>query len=109
MICDLAETYGILNYKELSPLLVATLVIGLPPSSRIMKKIAKARLTYEESMLALIFDVLQAMNYKLSHRKGQEKPKSLYKKFTEVKEKDDLRAFNSPEDYEKWRKEHTHA
>lgn len=109
MICDIAETYGIYDYTQLSPRMLATLVIGLREDSRVFKKISKARLTYEESMLALIFDILQAMNYKLGHRKGQEKPKSLYKKLTEVKEKDDLIAFNSPEDYERWRKEHTYA
>lgn len=109
MICDLAQTYGIWNYKDLPPSLVATLVIGLGENSRIMKKQAKARLSYQDSILALIFDSLQVISYKLGHRKGQEKPKSLYKKLTEEKKKDDLKAFKSPEDFDKWRKEHVNG
>lgn len=106
MICDLAETYGIFNYEELSPRLVSTLVIGLRDNSRVKRKLSNSRLTFEESMLVIVFDALQAINYKLGHRKGQEKPKSLYKKINEEKKKDDLMTFNSPEMFENWRKEH---
>lgn len=107
IICDLAETYGIYDYRMLPPKTVATLVLGLREDSRVMMKISKARLSYKDSILALIFDGVLAVNYKLGHKKGQEKPKSLYKKLTEVQKKDELRSFRTPEEYEKWRKEHT--
>lgn len=109
MICDLAQTYGLFNYKSLPPSLVATLVLGLGEDSRVIKKITKARLSYHDSILALIFDSLQIINYKLGHRKGQGKPKSLYKKLTEENKKDDLKAFKSPEEFDKWRKEHVNG
>ena len=106
MICDLAETYGIYDYRSQSPELISVLVFGLKEDSRVIKKITKARLSFNDSILALIFDSLQIINYKLGHRKGQEKPKSLFKKLTEEKKKDDLQKFATPEAFENWRKEH---
>jgi len=40
LICDLAETYHIFNYRELPPSLAATLSVGLKDDSRIKKEVA---------------------------------------------------------------------
>lgn len=93
----------------LPPKTIHTLILGLREDSRTMMKLSKAKMSYKDSLLALIFDSVQVMNYKLGHRKGQEKPKSLYKKLTEEKKKDELKSFSTPEEYEKWRKEHIHG
>ena len=103
IICDLAETYHILNYRELSPDLVATLVIGLPDHSRIKKKIAKKTSTLEQELLALIIDLMAISMWNRSGRKGP-KPPSIYKVLSkEDTEKDELESFDSPEEYEAWR------
>lgn len=39
VICDLAETYGVLNYRELPLQTVATLASGLHADARIMEAI----------------------------------------------------------------------
>lgn len=106
MICDLAETYGILDYKQIKPNILATLVLGLPRDSRIMMKISKAKLGYLDSVLALIFDCLQVIAYNQGHKKGAKKPESLFKKITAEDKKDEYMTFTSPEEFERWRKEH---
>lgn len=104
LICDLAETYGIYNYKELSPMLVATLTIGLRDESRVKMKISGQRITMDQMLMALIVDDLNLLLWSRKRKRGK-RPPSLYKKLTEPKkEKDELRAFESPEDYERWRK-----
>lgn len=106
MICDLAETYGILDYKQIKPNILAVLVMGLPQDSRIMRKITKAKLGFKDSVLALIFDALQVIAYNQGHKKGAKRPESLYKKLTTEPKKDEYMTFTSPEEFERWRKEH---
>jgi len=104
MICDLAETYGIFDYQELPPRLVATLVVGLRDNSRVKMKLAGARLTMDQMLLALILDSINLLRWGRSRKRGA-KPKSAYKLLTEEKkQKDELKAFRSPEDYEAWMK-----
>lgn len=107
IICDLAQYYHILDYSQIKPNILATLVLGLPDDSRIMRKISGAKMSYKDSVLALIFDVLQIIAFNQGHRKGAKRPESLYKKLTtEEKKKDELMTFDTPEQYEAWRKEH---
>lgn len=109
MICDLAETYGILDYKKLSPNLVATLVVGLKPESRVMMHLANSKLNYQQTLLAFIFDALRVIAFNQGHRKGAKKPESLYKKLINPPKKDELMSFSSPDEFERWRREHVHG
>lgn len=103
IICDLAETYHVLNYQELPPDLVATLVIGLPDSSRIKRKLSNKTITLDQELLAIIIDLISIYMWGRSGRKGA-KPPSIYKTLTrDNKDKDELEAFDSIEDYEAWR------
>ena len=105
MICDLAETYGILNYQELSPSLVATLVVGLRDNSRVKMKLSKSNLTIDQAMLALILDGINLLIWSRSKKHGS-KPKSVYKLLTEEKKpKDELKAFRTAEDFDSWLKQ----
>ena len=85
MICDLAETYKILDYRALSPMLVATLCIGLPDSSRIKRRVAGIKTTLEESLLALIVDGINVLIWMRTKdgSKGRNRPDSLYKKLND--------------------------
>lgn len=106
MICDLAETYHILDYTVLKPNTLAILVKGLSQDSRVMRHLRNEKLTYLDSMLALIFDCLRIIAYNQGHKKGAKRPQSLFEKLTKVEKKDELMKFSSPESYERWRKEH---
>lgn len=103
LICDLAETYKIYDYKALPISLVATLAAGLRKDSRVKMEMSKQKLTYTEQMLALIFDALQFIHYKQGHKKGQQRPKSLFESLMKKEEKEELMSFDTIEDFERWR------
>lgn len=58
LICDLAETYHIFNYKSLPIFTVATLASGLRDDSRIKLKLNKQRVSNTDLLLAVIADRL---------------------------------------------------
>lgn len=87
MICDLAETYHIYNYRELPVSLLATLVAGLRANSRTKMAINGTKIPMETLLMASIYDRLNSwiwMNTK-EGRKGQNPPKSLLQMMTTEK------------------------
>lgn len=58
LICDLAETYRVLDYRALPVELLATLAAGLRPDARIWQKIAALR--EEQEKEASGFDTAEA-------------------------------------------------
>lgn len=103
MICDLAETYGIYDYKAEKPSLIATLAVGLPESSRIMRKFSGLSLTIDQMLLAMIEDSLNGLIWGLGGKKHSKKPKSIFKMLMNPNEKkDELMSFRTPEEYEAW-------
>lgn len=61
LICDLAEIYGIYDYRQLPVKTVAVLAAGLGDKSRIKKKITGVKLDIELQLLAVIADRLGAL------------------------------------------------
>ena len=109
VICDLAETYHILDYKALSPSLVATLCVGLPDFSRIKRRLAGIKLSLTEMLLALVVDGINMLIWQNTKdgMKGRNRPESIYKKLTEEKKpKDEYQAFRTIEEYESWYRAH---
>ena len=60
LICDLAETYGIFDYKALPVNMVALFSLGLRDNSRIKLKMAGQTQSNDTLLLALIYDNLTA-------------------------------------------------
>ena len=105
LICDLAETYHIFNWRELPPSLVATLSIGLSNDSRIKRKIIKQTVSLRDLLLALLIDGVNTLIWQNTKdgAKNRNKPESLFKKFTEQnKPREELEVFNSQEAFELW-------
>ena len=109
LICDLAETYGILNYKQMiesSPSLVATLSVGLSMDSRIKRKMIGCELTLDQMLASLILDGINTLVWfgTKDGAKGRNRPKSIYRALMglDKKPKDELMTFDSPEAYEEW-------
>lgn len=101
----MAETYGIFDYKEVKPSIVATLAVGLPESSRIRRKFSGISLTLEQMMLAMLVDGVNISIWQRSGAKKSRKPLSIFKKLTEKeKPKDELMSFRTPEEYEAFMK-----
>jgi len=106
MICDLAETYHILDYKGLPPSLVATLVVGLNNDSRVKRKLSKNNITLEQSLLALIVDGVITLVWQNTKdgAKNRNHPESVFNRLTKANEKpsDDLESFESVDDFNAW-------
>ena len=110
LICDLAETYNVLNYRELSPELVAVLSLGLKNDSRVKRHFNKSRLNLEQELLADIADSLRFICWTFSkeaHKGRSYKGKSLLKLFTEgpEKPKDELESFATIEEFNAYMKQ----
>lgn len=107
MICDFAETYHILNYRELSPGLAATLCVGLRDDSRVKMEIAGIKITLEQTLLARIADDLSFQSWAQTKdgQKNRNRPKSVLKTLLEEKREDQHETFLTPEDFDKaWEK-----
>ena len=79
LICDLAETYHILNYKALPAMLVASLVVGLRDDSRIKMKLSGSKAPAEIILLASAVDRLSLLVWMQTKdaEKGRNRPKSI--------------------------------
>lgn len=103
MICDLAETYHITDYKSLPPSVVAILVAGLRDDSRLVMKKNGAKAPDNIYMLAIIADRLGVIHASLT---GGDTPKSLMDMIDGIEEQEEERVyetFDSPEDFIKVR------
>lgn len=107
LICDLAETYHIYDYKKLPLTQVAIFAIGLKDDSRIKMKMSGQLAPMETLLLAGISDRLSILLWRQTKdgQKGRNMPTMILDTLTVKKEKEsDVIVFSSGEDYEKTRK-----
>lgn len=106
LICDLAETYQIYDYRSLPVKLVATLSAGLRDSSRIKMKAAGSTAPLETILLAVIADRVEAFRYGFTEdaENGTNQPKSLVSSILGEEQSQTTRSgitgFASPEEFE---------
>ena len=108
LICDMAETYHVLNMKAHPPFLIATLAAGLRPDARIVMKLTGRKLPDEDGIITLIYDRLNWLCWTWTiaaeHKKNM--PESLYEARTgTLKTKQKASGFSTPEEFERKRKE----
>lgn len=72
LICDLAETYQIYDYRSLPLKTVATLSAGLRDDSRIKLRVAGMPCSQETLLLAMIADRIEMFRYGFSDQKTKE-------------------------------------
>lgn len=109
LICDLAETYQVYDYKQLPLQTVAVFAYGLKDDSRIKQLLSDQIAPVERVLLASMVDRLSMLLWIQSKdgQKGVNRPAALTDFFIK-KEKEDTRefmTFESPEDYEAYRKQ----
>lgn len=82
LICDLAETYHIYDYRRLPVLSVAVFSLGLRQNSRIKMIMSGNRITLEESLLACAVDRLSILAWQKTKdgSKGTNVPQSILEK-----------------------------
>lgn len=108
LICDLAETYHIYDYKQLPVSTVAVFSCGLKEDSRIKMKMNQQLVPLETLLLAGISDKLSILIWFNSEdgRKGKNRPSSILEKLSAKDSKPQQKnevVFNSGEDFEKTR------
>lgn len=77
LICDLAETYGIYEHRDLKPSKIAIFSSGLPQDSRIKMLISGAKIPISQLIAALSADKLANLVWMMSEdgQKKQNPPK----------------------------------
>lgn len=103
LICDLAETYGILDYKVLPVETLAALSVGLRENSRIKMKLSGAKVKPDFLLLAAAVDRLSLLVWSKTKdaEKGRKRPKSLVEVLNGKKKESDVMAFNTVEEWER--------
>lgn len=110
LICDLAETYRIYDYRQLPLLQVAVFAYGLRDDSRIKKIISNQTASLDTLLFASMVDRLSLFLWLQTKdgQKGVNRPKSIVDQLTKPdKEERDEReylVFESGEDFENYRK-----
>jgi len=100
LICDLAETYHIYDYRSLPVKLVATLSAGLRDNSRIKLLAAGSPVSQEELLLAIIADRIEAFRYSFAN-KNASAPISLVEAILGGAKKDkNITSFKTAEEFE---------
>ena len=101
LICDLAETYGIFNYRSLPVRLVATLAAGLRDNSRIATVVTELKVSVTDTLLAIIADRIgQLIQAWSSKDLGI---KSIFEAIYQIEENDETSGFASGEAFmQRW-------
>lgn len=105
LICDLAETYGVFDYRALPLQTVATLGIGLNYNSRIKQKMAGIVVPFDTFLLAQAVDNLALLCWLNSKdgAKGTNRPQMISEKLRAVEEIKDTGRFADADEFERER------
>ena len=79
LVCDFAETYGILDYRALPAALLATLAVGLRDDSRIKMHLSGMRVTTDTLLLSAAVDRLSFLAWAQTKdgQAGRKRPVSI--------------------------------
>lgn len=103
LICDLAETYQIYDYKQLPPMRVAVFSYGLRDNSRIKTKFSGQSVPMDTLLLAGVSDRLSSLVWFQTKdgQKGKNRPPSIVDMLTNKKKEidKDVVTFRSGEDF----------
>lgn len=103
VICDLAETYRIYDYRKYDADYIAILVTGLRADSRIMKKYSGVKIDTIPLLLTRIFDQLNILLWMntVDGQNNRNQPKSLVETIVGSSSDDtDIVSFDTAEQFE---------
>ena len=105
MICDLAETYGIYNYRQLPADRVAVFVYGLRNDSRIKMAMADTTLPLNTMLQAGILDRLSILIWQKTAdaQTGKNRPASIVDLLTGNAQEPETVSFASGKEFEETR------
>ena len=111
LICDLAETYQIYDYRSLPVKLVAIFSCGLREESRIKRKLRREMPLEDKTtkLLVTIYDNLNMISWQLGGDENN-RPESLFEKLygKEEKKKNEPMRFRTGKDFkDEWKRRMT--
>ena len=105
LACDLLETYGVNDYRELPPKTMAALYFGLTPNSRTKSRQMGLSVPLDTFLLAQAVDALHLLCWLNSKdgEKGRNRPERISDKLILKEPVADNGRFESGEDFESFR------
>ncbi len=102
LVCDLAETYGIFDYRAQPATLIATLALGLRSDSRVRLAFAGQNVSNDTLLLAAAVDDLAFLAWTKTKnaRKNVGRPRSIVDALTKRQKGGGTMAFDTPEEFE---------
>lgn len=101
LICDLAETYHIFDYKALPLSTVAVLAVGLREDSRIKMKISGIKNIPPQILIdVLAVDTLRAIFYAIAGTKESKRSESMLSLMMGDETKEKMQGFTTAEEFE---------
>ncbi|MBQ9008190.1 MAG: hypothetical protein IJ088_02500 [Clostridia bacterium] len=106
VICDLAETYHVLDYRALPLKTVAALASGLREDSRIRMKLSGMKATTDTMLAAATVDRLSMLVWAKTKdgERGWNKPESILEKLTADSREEEFVTYDTPEEFMQARK-----
>lgn len=104
VICDLAETYHILDYKSVPVMTLAALCAGLHDDSRIKLRMMGLNKIAPSFALARAADLLAIINYALTAKQSTKPPQLYQDIMTGKRQEKKTSGFSSIEEFEEARK-----
>lgn len=105
IVCDLAETYNLYDFENIEGRKLATYVLGLRPSSRLMMELNGMKATTQEILTAKCVDTLNMLLWSKTNnaKSGRNKPESIVKNL--MVDKKPKQGFENSKDFERALKE----
>lgn len=102
VICDLAQVYGVFDYTEIPLSLAAALACGLPPESRIMRRLSGHKLDTTTMLLATAVDLLAVLCWRQTEdgMKSWNPPASVLAALKGEKKEKPIVAYRTAADFE---------
>ncbi|NQJ70547.1 DUF5361 domain-containing protein [Streptococcus suis] len=103
LVCDLAETYGIYDYRQLPVLRVAVFANGLGETSRIKKVLSGQKEDLDTLLLAGIYDTVRLLFWSKTKdgQAGRNRPNSVTQALEGSKVEREERVFSSGEEFDR--------
>lgn len=102
LICDIAETYHVFDYRQLPLKTVAILAAGLRENSRIKIKMAGLSVPLETMLLAHVADGVDMLMWSRTEdgKKNRNRPQSILQLITKENKENPVKGFHTAEDFE---------
>ncbi len=100
LLCDFAETYGVLDIRSVSPFTAGALAYGLRPDSRIKMKITDSEISFNQQLAIRAIDELAMIRWlNMGNASESNRPKMLSELFIRKDENENSAGYDTPEEF----------